>query len=51
MIGVSSLSGARPFRTSGAWIDGHPLPAASTYRDWKFVYVPSAGAVSAPARR
>jgi hypothetical protein len=41
MVGIRSRSTSRPFRTSGAEVDGRPLPVAAAYRDWAFVYEPA----------
>lgn len=40
MLGIRSKAPGVPFRTAGLLVDGRPLPSASRYRDWSFVYEP-----------
>jgi type II secretory pathway pseudopilin PulG len=41
IMGVHSLSTGKPIKTSGSAGQGPNFDAASTYADWKFVYLPA----------
>ena len=48
IMGVHSLSTGKPIKTAGAASQGPDFDAATSYADWKFVYLPQAAPAALP---